>query len=77
MSLRTKTLVIIGVALLCMAGLTYVTSRYTFMRGLEEIEERDTSKHVEQALGALSYLISNLEVDTADWAAWDDTYVFI
>ena len=77
MSLRTKALVIIGVALLCMAGLTYVTSRFTFMRGLEEIEERDTSKRVEQALGALSYLISNLEADTADWAAWDDTYAFI
>jgi len=47
------------------------------MRGLEEIEERDTSKHVEQALGTLSYLISDLEADTADWAAWDDTYAFI
>jgi len=77
MTLRTKALIIIGVALLCMAGLTYVTSRFTFMRGLEEIEERDTSKDVEQALGALSYLISDLEADTADWAAWDDTYAFI
>jgi len=77
MTLRTKALVIIGVALLCMAGFTYITSRFTFIRGLEEIEERDTSKHVEQALGALSYFISDLEADTADWAAWDDTYAFI
>ncbi len=77
MSLRTKALVIIGVALLCMAGLTYVTSRFIFMRGLEEIDERDTGQHVEQALVALSYLISDLEVDTADWASRDDTYTFI
>ncbi len=77
MTLRTKALIIIGVALLCMAGLTYITSRFTFMRGLQEIEERDTSRHVEQALGALSYLISDLETDTADWASWDDTYAFI
>jgi len=68
---------ILGVALLCMAGLTYVTSRFTFMTGVEEIEERDTSKHVEQVLGALSYLISDVEADTADWASWDDTYAFI
>jgi len=47
------------------------------MRSLEEIEERDTSKHVEQALGALSHLISDLEADTAGWASWDDTYAFI
>jgi len=77
MTLRTKALVIFGVALLCMAGLTYGTSRFTFIRGLEEIEERATSRNVEQALGALSYLISDLEVDTANWAAWDDTYAFI
>jgi len=47
------------------------------MRGLEEIEERDTRRHIEQALGALSYLTSSLEAGTADWAAWDDTYIFI
>ena len=77
MTLRTKALVIIGVTLLCMAGLTYATSRFTFMRGLEEIEERHTTQNVEQVLGAFSYLISDLEVNTADWAAWDDTYAFI
>jgi len=77
MSLRTKALIIIGVSLLCMVGLLYATSRFIFMRGLEEIEERDTSKHVEQALAALSYLISDLEADTADRASWDDTYAFI
>jgi len=77
MTLRTKALLIIGVALLCMAGLVYATSRFTFMRGLEEIEERHTTQNVEQVLGAFSYLISDLEADTADWAAWDDTYAFI
>jgi len=77
MSLRTKALVIIGVALLCMAGLTYATSRFTFMRGLEQIEERNTSRNVEQVVSTLSCIISDLESDTVDWAAWDDTYAFI
>jgi len=76
-TIRTKALIIIGVSLLCMAGLVYITSRFTFMRGLEEIEARNTSGNVEQVLGAFSYLISDLEADTADWAAWDDTYAFI
>ncbi|GAI84109.1 unnamed protein product, partial [marine sediment metagenome] len=75
MTLRTKALVIIGVSLLCLAGLVYATSRFTFIRGLEEIEERHTTQNVEQVLGAFSYLISDLEADTADWAARDDTYV--
>ncbi len=77
MTIRTKALIIIGASLLGMAGLIYVTSRFTFMRGLEEIEEHHTRSNVEQVLGAFSHVISDLEVDTADWAAWDDTYAFI
>ena len=77
MTIRTKALIIIGVSLLCMAGIIYATSRVTFMRGLEEIEERYTSRDVEQVVSTLSYIISDLETDTADWAAWDDTYAFI
>ena len=77
MTIRAKALIIIGVSLLCMAGLVYATSRFTFMRGLEEIEEREATKSVEQGQGALSHLISDLEVDNADWASWDDTYDFI
>ena len=77
MTIRAKSLIIIGVSLLCMAGLVYITSRFTFMRGLERIEERNTSESVEQALSAFHYLISDLETDTAKWSAWDDTYAFI
>ncbi len=77
MTLRTKALLIIGIALLSMGGLIYVTSRFTFMRGLEEIEERNTGRQVEQAIGALSHIISGLEANTANWASWDDTYAFI
>ena len=77
MTLRTKAIVIISIALLLMVGLIYSASRIIFMRGIEEIEEHDTSENVEQVLGAFSYLISDLEGDTADWSAWDDTYAFI
>ncbi len=77
MSLKRKFLLIAGVVFICAIGLIYATSRFTFMRGLEEIEELGVEQDVGQALGALSYLISDLETDTADWAAWDDTYAFI
>ncbi len=77
MTIRTKALLIIGASLICVAGLIYITSRFTLVSGLEDIEEHNTHRQVEQALGALSYLISDLESDTAGWAAWDDTYDFI
>lgn len=77
MGLKAKFLIIISVVFICAIGLVYTASRLIFMRGLEEIEERNTSKQVEQSLSALSYLISEMEADTADWASWDDTYAFI
>ncbi len=77
MTLRTKALLIIGLSLICLAGIIYAISRFTLMEGLATIEKRDTYQNVERALGALSYLVSDLETKTVHWAAWDDTYAFM
>lgn len=77
MSLRTKALLIIGVTLICLAGTLYVTSRFTLMRGLAEIEGQEAQKYVERVLAALSQEVFDLENNTVDWSAWDDTYTFI
>ncbi len=77
LTIRTKVLIIIGVALLATVGLMYVISRFTFIRGLEEIEEKHAIDTVGHALSGFRFLVSGLEGDVADWAAWDDTYAFI
>lgn len=77
MTLRTKALLIVGLSLIFATGLIYLTSRFTFIRGLEEIEKRHVTEHINQAIGALAYLTADLEADTADWASRDDTYAFI
>ena len=77
MSLKTKILLIISVVFICAMGLIYAISRLIFIKGLKEIEEQNTSVQVEQAVGVLTYLINDLEADTADWASWNDTYEFI
>ena len=77
MTLRKKALLIIGVTLISTVCLMYVASRFTLMEDLLEIEEYTTHQSAEQAMGALSYVLSDLEANTADWASWDDTYAFI
>ncbi|HUV75196.1 MAG TPA: CHASE4 domain-containing protein, partial [Dehalococcoidales bacterium] len=77
MTLRKKALLIIGVTLISTVFLVYVASRFTLMEDLLEIEEYTTHQSAEQALGALSYVLSDLEANTADLASWDDTYAFI
>ncbi|MFC2056511.1 CHASE4 domain-containing protein [Chloroflexota bacterium] len=77
MNLRTKTLLIIGLSFICLAGIIYAISQFVLLEGLTTIEEHDTRQNVERALGTLSYLVSDLEAKTVHQAAWDDTYTFI
>jgi len=77
MTLRKKALLIIGVTLISTVCLVYAASRFTLMEDLLEIEEYTTHQSAEQAMGALSYVLSDLEANTADRASWDDTYAFI
>ncbi len=77
MNLISRVILIIMVVFICAIGIMYGVSRFIFMRGLEDIEERSTRQNIEQAAGVLSYLITDLEYTTADWAVWDDTYNFI
>ncbi len=77
MTLRKKTLYIIGVTFLSLILILYFISENILLDGLAEIEEENTHQSVERALSALSNELSSLEVTVDDWASWDDTYAFI
>jgi len=75
--LISKVILIVSAVFICGVGLVYTVSRFIFIRGLQDIEEQNTMTQVEQAAGVLTYLINDLETNTADWAGWDDTYRFM
>ena len=77
MTLRTKTLIIFGITLLGLVAILYGVARFILDGSFADLEEDNTRLNVERVLSALSDDISNLDVLTNDWAAWDDTYVFI
>ncbi len=77
MTLRKKALLIIGLSLLVMLVLVYVTSRFILLSNLEKTEVRYTGQNVERALASLSQILLELETTTAGWASWDETYAFI
>ena len=77
MNLRVKTLIVISATLVGLIVILFLVSQGIFMRGVAEVEERDTTRNVERALNALSDDISQLESVVGDWAPWDDTYVFV
>jgi diguanylate cyclase (GGDEF)-like protein len=77
MTLRNKTLLLIGVTLISLIGVIYGTSSTILLQGFAEVEAQDTRQNVKRVQDALSEEITKLELTTTDWAEWDDTYAFI
>ena len=77
MTLRRKTIVIIGATLVGLLLILFAVSQGILLNSFSRLEVKDTSQDVERALSALSDDISSLVTMTRDWAAWDDTYNFI
>ncbi len=77
MNLRKKTLVVIGITLICLIIFLYATSQMVLLRSFSEIEDKNTHQDVERALAALSMEMAGLRNTTGYWAAKDDTYAFI
>ncbi len=77
MTLRKKTLFLIGLTLIGLMVTVYITSVTILISSFDELEKQDTYLHVERVRRALSNNLANLNSKAADWAVWDDTYHFI
>jgi sensor domain CHASE-containing protein len=77
MTLRNKTLGIIGIMLIALVGALFATSVSVFLKGFLQVEQDDTHKNILRAVAAYDAELANLSFTTLDWASWDDTYAFI
>jgi len=77
MTLRKKTLVIIGVTFISLIASLYFIPRMVLLSSFAELEKQNTHQNVERAVCALSDTLCSLGTTADDWAAWDDTYTFI
>lgn len=77
MTLRQKTLLIIGVTLLCLLVTLYFNLSTIWLHGFAKIEAQRIHQNVERVTEAVANSLLDLERITGDWAAFDDTYAFI
>lgn len=77
MTLRQKTLLIIGVTLVSLVGVLYSASSTILLRGFSHIEQQETRENVKRVQEALANDLAQLNITTRDWAEWDETYAFI
>ena len=66
MTLRKKTLVIIGVTLIGLMAALYTASWVILLGGFAQVEEQNTHENVQRALDALSEDLVRLNTTTGD-----------
>jgi signal transduction histidine kinase/DNA-binding response OmpR family regulator len=77
MTLRKKTLFIVGLTLVGLLVVQYAISTTILLGGFANVEEQNTRRNVERVLDAYTDELDQLGLTTSDWATWDDTYAFI
>jgi PAS domain S-box-containing protein len=77
MSLRIKTLLIIGGVLAALVLILYIITQTVLAKSFDQLEEQNVREHVQRALNTLSDQLSTLSSSSLDYAFWDDTYQFM
>ena len=77
MTLRVKTLIIIGLTLVGLVLLLYFFAQAFWRRGFAEVEATEMQTHVRQVVGAIEAELDALSTFASDYAGRDDTYAFI
>lgn len=77
MTLRKETLIRIGVTIIGLIAVLFVTSRTILLRSFAQLEKQNTHQNIERVMNALSDDLGKLNITAADWAHWDDTVAFV
>lgn len=77
MSIRAKTLLIIGSTLTVLIIAMYALSQIILLESYVQLEEQTVGRDVQRALNALNDKISVMHSTNVDWAHWNDSYEFV
>jgi signal transduction histidine kinase len=77
MSIRRKTLLIIGFTLICLIAALYIVSQVIFLTRFVELEAQSVRRNVERALNALQDEMTSIHATNQEWAHWTDSYNFV
>jgi PAS domain S-box-containing protein len=77
MSLRAKSLLVAALTTAILLVTFLVFTRLILTNSYAQLEQKDTTAHVERAVNALNNDLATLSRTANDYAAWDDTYNFM
>src|SRR5579871_914132 len=77
MKLRHRILFFLGVTVIGLFLGIYSLSSTVLLRSYTRLEHQNTAQNVERASRAFYQLVNDVHEKSVDWAAWDDTYLFL
>ncbi|MEM3881283.1 MAG: CHASE4 domain-containing protein [Candidatus Bathyarchaeia archaeon] len=77
MNLRRKTIFAMTITPIIIIVVMLIGAKLILLDNFEAMEKQLAASNVKRGLSALASMLSALDNTVCDWAAWDDTYVFI
>src|SRR6187401_1825884 len=77
MTVRRKALAIIGITLVGVTVVLFVSSQIILAGSFVELEAQNTREHLRRVLNTLTAEVEAMDATAVDWASWDDTYQFV
>lgn len=77
MSLRKRTILTVGTALVALILAVDLVSRYAWIEGFVSLEQDTVRSHVAQCLDAVHWETEQLDKQAKDWSDWDDLYEYV
>jgi diguanylate cyclase (GGDEF)-like protein/PAS domain S-box-containing protein len=77
MTLRNKTVLIVGGILVTLLVIMYITSRLIVLNSFVGLERDISERNVHRVLDSMSASLSALDGEAGDWASWDESYAFM
>lgn len=77
MTLRTRTLRLVGLSIAALVAVVYLTISVLSRGDYARLEQQETLKNIQRVHDAIKASLEALSTSDRDWSVWDDTYTFI
>ncbi|MEM3356911.1 MAG: CHASE4 domain-containing protein, partial [Candidatus Bathyarchaeia archaeon] len=77
MNLRRKTMLAMTITPIIIIVIMLAGAKLILLDSFTTMEMQVAESNVKRGLSALANMLSELDSTVRDWAAWDDTYIFI
>ncbi|MBE9010288.1 response regulator [Pseudanabaenaceae cyanobacterium LEGE 13415] len=77
MTLRQRTLLTIGIAVVALNAVLYTIASTLLLKNVQQAEEQDTRKQLNGVISVVNQSLEQFNRNFSDWAIWDDAYAFV